>query len=872
MRVPRLAALCAALACLVRLDAHPYHVECDDPLQLGESFMGGGETERAPETAIVRFDGFGCSAAHPVGGEYTPGEVLTVQVTGVPGCALLELTGGATFRDGMCGNRRYGMLGINGRDRLVEAVAPATWTGATIGVRAVYGTSRFQPTWITTECQLRAARAPAPALLHPPPPSPPPPARLTLFDNAPVASLSGAAGSLLVSPVVLSPVAGSTTLTLNLSLGMVRYLGPGGVGALTYGFNGGLTGPTIRVKPGDTLRVRLSNNLPAVPDAARLRRRLQGECHASSLTATSLHAHGLHTSPLSDDVFTALSPGETRVYEYVIPEQHQGGTHWYHPHLHGVTALQLGGGAAGALVVEEHAGQLPAAIAAAPELPVLMVLHLDLRRLEAVAEAMAAECRSVCAGQALCHPESWAPRVEQGMPPSGGLLLVNGQHRPSILMVAGQWHRLRLVFSSVSAVLLPSVPTCDVRLLSKDGILLPLAPRSIDGGIVPPGGRADWLIRCPAGTHALRSGPATPSLGRASPAWPGGPTAVQAELLTLVAQPDAQPPAGELPLFVARRPCYMVDLWPASGANWSSHRMALRLGPGSDGRLVNGERYVGGASPAAMRPSWAVGAVVELELAGVDAHPVHVHVHPFQLPPATHGGPAHDGAWAKYFQPGDWHDTLLAPWVAPDQIVRVRLQTDAFAGPLLLHCHNLDHSDGGQMLLVSVSGTEGATWEGAKRVDPACARAASDVGPPALVGDASRYKSDTYPRRFPSDDQRLTALEYAGGAAAASVLILLLASIVGRWAVCSVGRQASRSRVARPGPMLPGRWPRQAEAVVYSHKIEMKLSSTTSESGSSMMDCDANSTLSSIVDEPDCVTGSVHRHTRAWCGSPPVVD
>jgi len=98
MRVPRLAVLCAALACLVRLDAHPYHVECDDPLQLGESFMVGGETERAPETAIVRFDGFGCSAAHPVGGEYTPGEVLTVQVTGVPGCALLELTGGATFR------------------------------------------------------------------------------------------------------------------------------------------------------------------------------------------------------------------------------------------------------------------------------------------------------------------------------------------------------------------------------------------------------------------------------------------------------------------------------------------------------------------------------------------------------------------------------------------------------------------------------------------------------------------------------------------------------------------------------------------------------------------------------------------------------
>jgi hypothetical protein len=180
-----------------------------------------------------------------VGGEYVPGEALTIQVAGVDGCALLELTGGATFRRYVvCDHRRYGFLGIKGHETLVEALATATWTGATIGVRAVYGTGRFQPTYITTVCQLRAVPAPAPsrAQLQPPPS---PPARIALFDHAPVANLTSAAGAPLAPAAVLRPADGS--LTLNLSIGMVRYLGLGGLAALTYGFNGGLTGPTLRV-------------------------------------------------------------------------------------------------------------------------------------------------------------------------------------------------------------------------------------------------------------------------------------------------------------------------------------------------------------------------------------------------------------------------------------------------------------------------------------------------------------------------------------------------------------------------------------------------------------------------------------------------
>jgi FtsP/CotA-like multicopper oxidase with cupredoxin domain len=38
-------------------------------------------------------------------------------------------------------------------------------------------------------------------------------------------------------------------------------------------------------------------------------------------------------------------------YEYNIPVEHPAGTFWYHPHVHGSTAIQVGSGMAGALIV-----------------------------------------------------------------------------------------------------------------------------------------------------------------------------------------------------------------------------------------------------------------------------------------------------------------------------------------------------------------------------------------------------------------------------------------------------------------------------------------------------------------------------------------
>lgn len=97
----------------------------------------------------------------------------------------------------------------------------------------------------------------------------------------------------------------------------------------------------------------------------------------------NLHVHGLHVAPSQDDVtivvvpegtdpnevekysqpakflgqFTELSVSDRPVqngryiYSYRIPEGHLPGTHWYHSHKHGSTALQVENGMAGAIVM-----------------------------------------------------------------------------------------------------------------------------------------------------------------------------------------------------------------------------------------------------------------------------------------------------------------------------------------------------------------------------------------------------------------------------------------------------------------------------------------------------------------------------------------
>lgn len=104
--------------------------------------------------------------------------------------------------------------------------------------------------------------------------------------------------------------------------------------ASTWGYNGAVPGPEIRVREGATLRVPVRNRLPE---------------------PTSVHWHGISlvnamdgTPGLTQD---PVAPGAGFDYEFVVPEP---GTHWYHSH----SGHQLDRGLYGAVIVEPRREEL----------------------------------------------------------------------------------------------------------------------------------------------------------------------------------------------------------------------------------------------------------------------------------------------------------------------------------------------------------------------------------------------------------------------------------------------------------------------------------------------------------------------------------
>jgi FtsP/CotA-like multicopper oxidase with cupredoxin domain len=144
--------------------------------------------------------------------------------------------------------------------------------------------------------------------------------------------------------------------------------------------------PTIRIRPGETLRVRLFNrindasvlrkttgpghatNFPGIPDMPGYFEVRAGAYHEPTGN-TNLHFHGLEVRPVpcgpgvapGDDVVTthfvpegqASPPGACKsAYEIAVPEEQPAGLYWYHTHFHGESEAQTLLGLSGAIVVE----------------------------------------------------------------------------------------------------------------------------------------------------------------------------------------------------------------------------------------------------------------------------------------------------------------------------------------------------------------------------------------------------------------------------------------------------------------------------------------------------------------------------------------
>jgi FtsP/CotA-like multicopper oxidase with cupredoxin domain len=100
-----------------------------------------------------------------------------------------------------------------------------------------------------------------------------------------------------------------------------------------YAFQGQYIGPTLRVRPGDTVRIDLTNRL--------------GQ-------PTNLHGHGMFMSPLgiSDNVLRVMKSDTFNKIVWKLPTDIEPGTYWYHTHLHGLVEKQVFSGLSGVLIVD----------------------------------------------------------------------------------------------------------------------------------------------------------------------------------------------------------------------------------------------------------------------------------------------------------------------------------------------------------------------------------------------------------------------------------------------------------------------------------------------------------------------------------------
>ena len=98
-----------------------------------------------------------------------------------------------------------------------------------------------------------------------------------------------------------------------------------------WGFNNMVPGPSITAKKGDTVVVKVTNNLRE---------------------STVIHWHGIRLASNmdgTDDVQIPIRPGEAFEYRFEVPD---AGTFWYHSHEN--ETAQMERGMYGALIVEDQ--------------------------------------------------------------------------------------------------------------------------------------------------------------------------------------------------------------------------------------------------------------------------------------------------------------------------------------------------------------------------------------------------------------------------------------------------------------------------------------------------------------------------------------
>lgn len=345
-------------------------------------------------------------------------------------------------------------------------------------------------------------------------------------------------------------------------------------------FAGQAPGPVIEARPGDRLRVNLTNLL-AEP--------------------TNLHFHGLHvpSTGAADNSFLEVPRGASMTYEFDIPARHPGGTFWYHPHHHGVAARQLSHGLAGPLIIRGALDEIPE-IAQAPE-RILMLQDFDVN-----------------AGGVPVEPNM----MERMQGREGSLITVSGRRNPEIAIQKDGWLRLRIINASPSRFYRLRIEEHTLHQIASDGGALP-AVEVRDEILLSPGERAEVMVRGTreAGTYRFMNLPYDRGqmgmMGMGMGSGPNTPAAPE-QLASLVY-------AGQAESFWALPEALgVVEPLPTPSVTRS-----FRLGESMMSFTINGRTFDARRVDTVVKldtvEDWEFENPTDMD------HPMHIHTNPFQV-------------------------------------------------------------------------------------------------------------------------------------------------------------------------------------------------------------------------------------------------
>jgi FtsP/CotA-like multicopper oxidase with cupredoxin domain len=211
-----------------------------------------------------------------------------------------------------------------------------------------------------------------------------------------------------------------------------------------WGFNNTLPGPSIRAKKGDTVVVKVKNNLQQ---------------------PTIIHWHGIRLPASMDgtgEVQAPIQPGDEFEYRFEVPD---AGTFWYHSHENEVEQMERG--MYGSLIVEDDTD---------PVMDGEKVLMIDDMKLTAANDFKR--------GNAI---QRWLERHDGR---EGQTLLINGKENPVVNIHAGQIERWRFINSSSARYFRLYLGGKPFRIMATDGGLLEKV-HEVKEVLIVPGERID---------------------------------------------------------------------------------------------------------------------------------------------------------------------------------------------------------------------------------------------------------------------------------------------------------------------------------------------------------------------------------------------